>query len=75
MRRGIAHVPQGRRVFADTTVLGNLLVGAYTRKDKAGIQTDLEFFYGMFPILRERSGQAAGPCRAGSSRCSPCAGR
>jgi branched-chain amino acid transport system ATP-binding protein len=68
VRKGIAHVPQGRRVFADTTVLGNLLVGAYTRKDKEGIQQDLQFFYQMFPILETRANQTAGTLSGGEQQ-------
>jgi branched-chain amino acid transport system ATP-binding protein len=59
-RRGIAHVPEGREVFPFMTVKGNLLIGAFTRRDHAAIQQDLEMVYGYFPILRERANTAAG---------------
>lgn len=59
VRLGIAHVPEGRRVFKDLTVLENLYCGAYTRRDKAGIARDLEEVFEHFPRLRERSGQLA----------------
>jgi branched-chain amino acid transport system ATP-binding protein len=59
-RTGIAHVPEGREVFPFMTVKGNLLIGAFTRRDHAAIQQDLEMVYGYFPILRERANTAAG---------------
>ncbi|MGQ0658515.1 MAG: ABC transporter ATP-binding protein [Chromatiales bacterium] len=59
LRLGIAHVPEGRRVFRDLTVIENLRLGAYTRKDKAGVERDLEEVFNHFPRLRERSGQLA----------------
>jgi len=68
VRLGIAHVPQGRRVFPETSVLGNLLVGAYTRKDKDGVQKDVEFFYKMFPILEQRKDQPAGTLSGGEQQ-------
>ena len=52
--RGISHVPEGRRVFPDMTVEENLQTGAFLRTDRAGIRSDLEELYGIFPILRER---------------------
>ncbi|NIO09217.1 MAG: ATP-binding cassette domain-containing protein, partial [Deltaproteobacteria bacterium] len=51
---GIAHVPEGRRVFPGLTVLENLYTGAYVRSDKNGIQRDLENVFSHFPILKER---------------------
>ena len=54
---GMAHVPEGRRVFADMTVYENLLMGAYTRKDKNEIAQSLEMVYKRFPRLKERQGQ------------------
>jgi branched-chain amino acid transport system ATP-binding protein len=59
VRRGIAHVPEGRRVFPDLTVYENLMTGAYLRRDKAGIARDLASVYGHFPRLEERRGQSA----------------
>jgi branched-chain amino acid transport system ATP-binding protein len=59
-RTGIAHVPEGREVFPFMTVKGNLLIGAFTRRDHAAIQQDLEMVFGYFPILRERANTAAG---------------
>ena len=52
---GIAQVPEGRRVFTNLSVLENLKIGAYLRKDKAGIQKDIEWVYELFPRLQERS--------------------
>jgi branched-chain amino acid transport system ATP-binding protein len=57
--RGIAHVPEGRRLFRTLSVRDNLLLGAIHRKDLAGIARDLEFIYSVFPILKERSSQDA----------------
>jgi branched-chain amino acid transport system ATP-binding protein len=68
VKLGIAHVPQGRRVFGQMSVLGNLKIGAYTRKDAKGIQEDLDFFMKMFPILGERSKQAAGTLSGGEQQ-------
>ena len=57
--RGIAHVPEGRRVFPDLTVEENLMTGAFLRKDGAAVERDLEQVYGFFPRLKERRGQWA----------------
>jgi branched-chain amino acid transport system ATP-binding protein len=57
--RGIAHVPEGRRVFPDLTVEENLRTGAYLRRDNAAVASDLEAVYGRFPRLRERRRQWA----------------
>ena len=57
---GIAHSPEGRRLFPRMSVEDNLLLGAYTRRDAAGIREDLDRAYALFPVLGERRGQAAG---------------
>ena len=57
--RGIGHVPEGRRVFPEMTVLENLMTGAYLRRDQAGIRSDLDQVFAHFPRLRERQGQWA----------------
>jgi len=57
--RGIAHVPEGRRLFKTLSVRDNLLLGAIHRGDSAGVAEDLEFIFSVFPILRERAGQDA----------------
>jgi branched-chain amino acid transport system ATP-binding protein len=54
VKRGIAMVPEGRRVFTNLTVYDNLLMGAYTRNDRAGVEEDLEKVYRLFPILKQR---------------------
>ena len=64
---GIAMVPEGRRVFTNLSVLENLKIGAYLRKDKAGIQKDIEWVYELFP-LQERSWQMAGTLSGGEQQ-------
>lgn len=59
VKQGIAMVPEGRRVFTNLSVLDNLLMGAYTREDKAAIEEDLEKVYNLFPVLQERHAQKA----------------
>ncbi len=65
---GMAHVPEGRRVFADMSVYENLLMGAYTRKDKNEIQESLEGVYKRFPRLEERKNQRAGTLSGGEQQ-------
>ena len=65
---GIALSPEGRRVFADLTVLENLKIGAYLRKDKAEIEKDLAWVYELFPRLKERSWQLAGTLSGGEQQ-------
>ena len=65
---GLAQVPEGRRVFAQQTVEENLLLGAYARKDKDGIQKDLEHVYDLFPRLLERKKQPAGTLSGGEQQ-------
>ena len=65
---GIAMSPEGRRVFADLTVLENLKIGAYLRKDKAEAEKDLEWVYSLFPRLKERSWQSAGTLSGGEQQ-------
>ncbi len=65
---GMAHVPEGRRVFADLTVLENLKLGAYTRKDKNEIAETLKKVYERFPRLEERKGQPAGTLSGGEQQ-------
>ena len=64
----MAHVPEGRRVFADLTVLENLKLGAYTRKDKNEIAETLKKVYERFPRLEERKGQLAGTLSGGEQQ-------
>jgi branched-chain amino acid transport system ATP-binding protein len=62
---GIVHVPEGRRLFPHMTVLANLKLGAYLRKDKAAIESDLEAIFKLFPRLKERHDQKAGTLSGG----------
>ena len=64
--KGITLVPEGRRVFPDLTVLENLKVGAYLRKDS--LEKDIQWVYDLFPILKERSWQAAGTLSGGEQQ-------
>ena len=59
LARGIAHVPEGRRLFRGLNVRDNLLLGAYLRRDGAEVRRDLEYVFTLFPILHERQGQDA----------------
>lgn len=65
---GIAHVPEGRRVFAQLSVYQNLRMGAYTRKDKDEIEKSLEMVYSRFPRLEERKNQLAGTLSGGEQQ-------
>jgi branched-chain amino acid transport system ATP-binding protein len=67
VRRGVAHVPQGRGTFVDLSVEENLRLGAYTRKD-ADVASDLERWFEVFPRLRERRDQAAGSMSGGEQQ-------
>ncbi len=68
VKAGVAHTPEGRMVFPDSTVADNLLSGAYIRKDKDGIKKDVEMFYERFPILGERRKQKAGLLSGGQQQ-------
>lgn len=65
---GMAHVPEGRRVFAELSVYQNLKMGAYTRKDKAEIEETLQMVYKRFPRLEERKNQLAGTLSGGEQQ-------
>ncbi|MBI1990779.1 MAG: ABC transporter ATP-binding protein [Betaproteobacteria bacterium] len=65
---GIAHCPEGRRVFPYMTVRENLEMGCYLRRDKAGIEADMHRLYERFPILHERRAQAAGTLSGGEQQ-------
>ncbi len=65
---GIAMSPEGRRVFADMSVVENLRIGAYLRKDKAEIEKDVQWVYSLFPRLEERSWQLAGTLSGGEQQ-------
>lgn len=68
VKKGITLVPEGRRIFANLTVLENLNMGAFARNDKAEIKKDIEGIYEMFPRLKEREWQAAGTLSGGEQQ-------
>lgn len=68
VRMGLSYVPEGREVFEELSVKENLLMGAYIRKDRAGIKRDFEQIYGHFPVLREREDQWAGTLSGGEQQ-------
>lgn len=68
VQRGISHAPEGRRVFPAMTVLENLELGAYLRRDKGEITKDLQMVYERFPILSDRKKQAAGTLSGGEQQ-------
>jgi branched-chain amino acid transport system ATP-binding protein len=68
VKRGVAHVPEGRMVFANLTVLENLKMGAYLQRDKAAVRRELEVVLTTFPRLREREGQVAGTLSGGEQQ-------
>jgi len=68
VKRGISHVPEGRRIFPDMTVLENLELGAYLRNDKEEIAKDLKMVYERFPILSDRKKQLAGTLSGGEQQ-------
>ena len=68
MRSGLIQVPEGRRVFANLSVRDNLMLGAYTRSDKAGIASDLERVFVRFPRLKERAKQVSGTLSGGEQQ-------
>lgn len=68
VKTGISQVPEGRRIFAEMSVLENLELGAFTRKDKDGIKADMEQVFDRFPRLKERIGQLAGTLSGGEQQ-------
>jgi branched-chain amino acid transport system ATP-binding protein len=68
VQMGVIHVPEGRRVFSRLTVMENLEMGAFTRKDKSGVQQDLERVFELFPRLKERRSQVAGTLSGGEQQ-------
>ena len=66
--RGIGHVPEGRHIFSRLTVLENLQLGAYLRRDEKGMHQDLERIFGLFPVLKERCRQLAGTLSGGEQQ-------
>jgi len=65
---GLAHVPEGRMVFANLTVLENLQMGAYLRSDKPGIAADMDYVFNVFPRLKERAKQISGTLSGGEQQ-------
>ncbi len=65
---GISHVPEGRKVFAKSTVITNLEMGAFNRRDQSGIKKDIEKHFQMFPVLAERRNQLAGTLSGGEQQ-------
>jgi branched-chain amino acid transport system ATP-binding protein len=68
VERKLAMVPEGRGVFTRMTILENLLMGAFTRTDKAGVQADIDQWFGVFPRLKERAAQLAGTLSGGEQQ-------
>ena len=68
VERGISQVPEGRMIFANLTVHENLLMGAYLRKDRNKLGSDLDFIFGIFPRLKERVKQVAGTLSGGEQQ-------
>ncbi len=68
VERGLAQSPEGRMVFANLTVMENLRMGAYLRRDKAGIAKDFDYVFGIFPRLKEREKQTAGTLSGGEQQ-------
>jgi branched-chain amino acid transport system ATP-binding protein len=68
IRTGIAHVPEGRKVFRNLTVYENLLMGGFSRRDKKAVREGIERMYELFPILRDRQGQLAGTLSGGEQQ-------
>ena len=68
VKHGISQVPEGRRIFAEMSVQANLEMGAFTRKDKAGVEKDFEIVYNRFPRLKERRKQQAGTLSGGEQQ-------
>lgn len=68
VKLGLSHVPEGRRVFSQMSVMENLQMGAYTRNDKAEMKNDIKKAFRLFPILEERQGQMAGTLSGGEQQ-------
>jgi len=68
VEKGIAMVPEGRKILANMTTLENLLVGAHTRRDPKGVKEDLEWIFNLFPVLKERASQSAGTLSGGEQQ-------
>lgn len=65
---GVVHVPEGRRIFPQLSVLENLKIGSYTRKDRSGVESDIQRMYAYFPVLADRKSQVAGTLSGGEQQ-------
>lgn len=65
---GVVHVPEGRRIFPQLSVLENLKIGSYTRKDRTGVESDIQRMYEYFPVLADRKAQVAGTLSGGEQQ-------
>ena len=68
VKRGLSHVPEGRMIFANLTVLENLQMGAYLQRDQNSVRRELDFVFAMFPRLQERAGQVSGTLSGGEQQ-------
>ncbi|HWF19826.1 MAG TPA: ABC transporter ATP-binding protein, partial [Verrucomicrobiae bacterium] len=68
VKLGLSHVPEGRMVFANLTVMENLMMGAYLQKDQKVIKQELDYIFGIFPRLQERQKQVAGTLSGGEQQ-------
>ena len=68
VKKGISQVPEGRKIFPYLTVQENLDLGAFLRRDKEGIEQDLDFVFSLFPVLKERKNQSAGTLSGGEQQ-------
>ena len=68
VKLGICHVPEGRMIFANLTVMENLIMGAYLQRDKTGIRRELDYVFRVFPRLKERERQVAGTLSGGEQQ-------
>jgi len=68
VKRGITMVPEGRRIFPNLSVYENLMAGAYLRKEREEVKKDIEYVYGLFPVLKEREAQRAGTLSGGEQQ-------
>jgi branched-chain amino acid transport system ATP-binding protein len=68
VKQGLSHVPEGRMVFANLTVMENLMMGAYLQHDKGAIRTEMDYVFSIFPRLKEREKQAAGTLSGGEQQ-------
>src|SRR5882672_39537 len=68
VKLGISHVPEGRMIFANLTVMENLMMGAYLQRDKQAIQREIAYLFGVFPRLKEREQQIAGTLSGGEQQ-------